>query len=97
MLNPSIQVAINAAVDKVVGTKREISVSFGRTINTGNYNSLRLDTRVTEIISKGEDIDEAYKRLWNEAFGQVERAETAFMKKQRAQVAARNSKTEPIM
>ena len=36
MLNPSVQVAINAAVDKVVGTKREISVTFGRTINTGN-------------------------------------------------------------
>jgi len=92
MLKPAIQGVINAAVDKVVGNKREISVSFGRTINTGNYSSLKLDTRVIEIISKDENMDDAYKRLWNEAFNQVERAEKAFIAKQTAQIKVRTAK-----
>ncbi len=38
---------------------REISVSFGRTVNTGNFNSIKISVGTSRELSAGEDIDEA--------------------------------------
>ena len=43
--------------------KRRIRVSYGRTINTGNYESKRLDLSIETDIDDSDLLDESYKDL----------------------------------
>ena len=45
----------------------KISVSYGKTVNTGNFNSLRLDASMEIDLEPGDTATEAYTK----AFAQV--------------------------
>jgi len=45
----------------------KISVSYGKTVNTGNFNSLRLDASLEVELEPGDTASEAYAK----AFAQV--------------------------
>ena len=60
---------------------RKITVKIGRTINMGNYESLRADAGLESKIPDGEDSSEYYKSMWNEVNSEVSRAVNAFKKK----------------
>lgn len=45
---------------------REIKVALGVTINTGNFESIRVDYSETAQVKPGEDIDEARERLYEQ-------------------------------
>lgn len=42
---------------------REVTYSRGETINTGNFNSVRLDFSATAVIDDGETADEAHAKV----------------------------------
>lgn len=45
-------------------TKRRIEVSLGRTINTGDYESARIDVTYAADLKDKEDVVEAYESCW---------------------------------
>ena len=45
---------------------REITLSLGRTINVGNFESLRVDVSFSARLDQGEDVDKAYDELREE-------------------------------
>lgn len=47
-------------------TDRRIGYSLGRTINTGDFNSIRIDVETSATISDDQDIDEAKEILFTE-------------------------------
>ena len=52
-------------------TNRRITVSVGRTINMGDFNSFRVDTQLAADISDEANIDDAYRDLFDEASCQL--------------------------
>jgi len=59
---------------------RKISVTISRTINMGNYNSLRVEAGLEESVQLGIPYDTEYKRLWNTVNAEVNRIIKAFEK-----------------
>ena len=49
----------------------KISVSYGKTINLGNYESLRLDASM-EVDTTSADYNQEYARAWEEVRKQVD-------------------------
>ena len=41
---------------------REVTYSRGATINTGNFNSVRVDVSATVVVEEGEDAETVYQR-----------------------------------
>jgi hypothetical protein len=50
--------------------KLEIKVSYGRTVNIGNYESVRIDTSIIEEI--GEDDKRSYEEIFADLFDECE-------------------------
>lgn len=44
----------------------EIWAAIGLTINTGNFNSLRVDAGSRKTVNGGENREEAWQSLWDE-------------------------------
>jgi hypothetical protein len=59
---------------------RRISVTISRTINMGNFNSLRVEAGLEEDIADGSSVQDGYKNLWNTVNGEINRAIAAFNK-----------------
>ena len=55
----------------------EISLSLGRTINIGNYNSVRAEFSTTYDLEPNDDREEALERLLSETRRGLERAVVA--------------------
>jgi hypothetical protein len=49
----------------------KIEVSLGRTINLGNYESARIDVRMSASLGDADDADECYQILYNEVDSRV--------------------------
>lgn len=45
----------------------EVSVSYGLTKNLGNYESLRIDITLAAKVGNGEDVNEIWQQLFNDA------------------------------
>ena len=50
-----------------------ISLSLGRTVNCGNFESVRVDAGIEQDLEKGESIQHAYAVAWAEIHRQVEK------------------------
>ena len=50
---------------------KEISVSFGRTVNMGNYQALRVDVGATVTLEEGESESACFAQLWAAAEKEV--------------------------
>lgn len=50
---------------------KQISVSYGRTINLGNFESARFDCSMTADLEDVENTNEAALELWEQARDQV--------------------------
>lgn len=59
---------------------RRISVTISRTINMGNFNSLRVEAGLEEDVADGASLQDAYKDQWNTVNKEINRAITAFNK-----------------
>lgn len=59
---------------------RRISVTISRTINIGNFNSLRVEAGLESDIEDGSSLQDGYKNLWNSVNAEVNRAIAAFNK-----------------
>lgn len=57
-----------------------LSVTISRTINMGNYESLRVEAGLEETKQLGISYDVEYKRLWNTVNAEINRAIKAFRK-----------------
>lgn len=53
-------------------SNQRLSVGVARTINLGNYESVKLSAMLTEDIPEGADLDKEYSRLWDECLNQIE-------------------------
>lgn len=62
---------------------REIRVSISRTINMGNYNSLKVTAGIGGCVEDDADLATEYKTLWNTANTEINRAITAFDKEKK--------------
>ena len=51
---------------------RRIEVSMTRTVNLGNYESVRFQAGLSQDISDDIELDDAYEELWDTVIGQVE-------------------------
>ena len=61
-------------------TTSRISVKISRTINLGNFNSLKVEAGLEEAMPPDTTYSEAYKHLWNTVNLEVNRAIAAFDK-----------------
>lgn len=61
---------------------REIEVSISRTINMGNFNSLKVTAGLKTSIADDANLQDAYKEQWNAVNAEIERAIRAFQKRQ---------------
>jgi hypothetical protein len=52
-------------------TNRRISVSLGKTINTGNFESLRIDVETSADIADEQDIQKAKNILYGELYAEL--------------------------
>ncbi len=52
-------------------TKRELTVAISKTVNTGNYESMKIHAGLSAEIRDSADIDEAYNELYEECTKQV--------------------------
>jgi hypothetical protein len=59
---------------------RRIKVDIARTINMGNYNSLKVTAGLEQSISDDAELTEEYKNLWNTVNAEINRAIKAFEK-----------------
>ena len=50
---------------------RRLSVSIGKTISLGNYESMKIHCGVSVDIADDTDVDDAYNDLFEEVTGQV--------------------------
>lgn len=55
-----------------------LSVTISRTINMGNFESLRVEAGLEETQQLDVPYDEEYKRLWNVVNAEINRAIKAF-------------------
>jgi hypothetical protein len=60
---------------------REIEVSISRTINMGNFNSLKVTAGLKTSIADDANLQDAYKEQWNAVNMEIERALKAFQKR----------------
>lgn len=64
---------------------RTLTVHISRTINMGNYNSLKVEAGLSQEIAYDANQDAVYKQMWNDCNKEVTRAINAFDKsKQKA-------------
>ena len=63
---------------------RRISVTISRTINIGNFNSLRVEAGLEQDIEDGSSLQDGYKQLWNNVNAEINRAIAAFNKESKA-------------
>jgi len=61
---------------------KEINVSISRTINMGNFNSLKVTAGLATSIADDANLQDAYKEQWNAVNTEIERAIKAFQKRQ---------------
>ena len=59
---------------------RTLTVHISRTINMGNYNSLKVEAGLSQEISYDANQDQEFKILWNAVNKEITRAITAFDK-----------------
>lgn len=59
---------------------RTLSVSISRTINMGNYNSLKVEAGLSQEIAYDSNQDQTYKQMWNDCNKEINRAIAAFDK-----------------
>lgn len=57
------------------GRVREVTLSVGRTVNMGNYESLRLDLSAVAVIAEGGSITQAVETLSAELVAALDRLE----------------------
>jgi len=50
---------------------KEITVSYGKTKNLGNYENMRVDAEMTVAIQDGEDVNEVFDKAQQEVKRQV--------------------------
>lgn len=62
---------------------RQINVSISRTINMGNYNSLKVTAGIGGCVEDEADLVAEYKALWNTANTEINRAISAFDKEKK--------------
>lgn len=55
-----------------MGAVKEISVSYGMTINLGDFHSARIDAGMTVTVAAGEDAREVYQKAWSDIMEQVD-------------------------
>ncbi|RLI66882.1 MAG: hypothetical protein DRO67_00470 [Candidatus Asgardarchaeum californiense] len=58
---------------------RRLTVGISKTINLGNYESIKVHTGIAVDISNSADVDEAYNDLFEECTGQVLMYEEEFL------------------
>jgi len=51
--------------------KRRLEVSVGKTINTGNYESVKIHVGLSCDVSNTTDLDEAYEEMFEECGKQI--------------------------
>jgi hypothetical protein len=56
---------MNEAVKNVVNDSTKINVTLGYTLNLGNFQSMRIDVGVVDSRRDGENIQEAFDRIYN--------------------------------
>lgn len=61
---------------------KEIQVSISRTINMGNFNSLKVTAGLGTSVADDANLQDAYKEQWNIVNAEIERAIKAFQKRQ---------------
>ncbi|MDD2296892.1 MAG: hypothetical protein PHX79_03650 [Sphaerochaetaceae bacterium] len=61
---------------------KEINVSISRTINMGNFNSLKVTAGLGTSVADDANLQDAYKEQWNAVNTEIERAIRAFQKRQ---------------
>jgi hypothetical protein len=59
---------------------RTLTVHISRTINMGNYNSLKVEAGLSQEIAHDANQNAAYKQMWNDCNKEVNRAIAAFDK-----------------
>jgi stalled ribosome rescue protein Dom34 len=59
---------------------RTLTVHLSRTINMGNYNSLKVEAGMSQEIAHDANQDQEFKNLWNTVNKEVNRAIAAFDK-----------------
>ena len=59
---------------------KTIEATFGRKINTGNYNQVSIEVHLVADLPEGDDPDECMDNLMADAKDAVEEAATAFGK-----------------
>ena len=59
---------------------RTLTVHLSRTINMGNYNSLKVEAGLSQEIAHDTNQDATYKQMWNDCNKEVNRAIAAFDK-----------------
>lgn len=64
----------------------KISVRIGRTINMGNFNSLRVDAGLEKTIPATESYSAAYSTLWNIVNKEINKALAVLSKDKTSEV-----------
>jgi len=59
---------------------RTLTAHISRTINMGNYNSLKVEAGLSQEIAHDANQDAVYKQMWNDCNKEVNRAIAAFDK-----------------
>ncbi len=59
---------------------RRLEVAISKTINMGNYNSLKVHAGLSLDVADGVDIEKEYKATWNEVHKEINKALAAFKK-----------------
>jgi len=62
---------------------RQINVAIGRTINLGNFSSLKVTAGIGGCVEDDADLATEYKALWNTANIEINRAISAFDKEKK--------------
>lgn len=63
-----------------VGSARNLSVAVTRTINLGNYESVKLFAGLIEDVPVDKDIDREYNRMFDICLAQIQHQEQLFTK-----------------
>lgn len=64
-------------------TVKTVSVSYGRTLNLGNFSSARLEETLWADVAEGVDLDEVQRFLWGMVKAQVREQAMPFLRKVR--------------
>ncbi len=55
-----------------MGAITEVTVSYGMTINLGDFHSARVDAGMTVAVAPGEDARVVYQKAWSDVMEQVD-------------------------